>query len=117
MYNVEEMVSFFKMRCEQLGMTQKEVLEKAGCSESIIKMSLARNVFIKLETIIKLSEVLKVTVEDMLGFNDVPLSQLPDDIKEMLFMLKELPPRDRRLISMNIKNYVDVRREELSCKK
>jgi hypothetical protein len=105
----EEVVNFCKQRIRQLKLGQVETLEKAGISTTIFAMSLKRNVYMKVETMNILAQLLNVSVGEMLGCNN---SDLPSDIQEMVDMLLILPEEDRKLISMNIKNYCDVRRSE-----
>jgi transcriptional regulator with XRE-family HTH domain len=105
MRTVEETIEFCKERIAALGMSQADVLAKAGCSTTLFIMSLKRKSYMRVETMASLAKILNVSVADILGVDN---EDIPDDIQNMVSMLKEIPPRDRKMIAMNIENYYRV---------
>lgn len=105
MRTVEETIDFCKERIAALGMSQADVLSKAGCSATLFVMSLRRKSYMRVETLDSLAKILNVSVADILGVND---NNMPDDIQNMVSMLKEIPLKDRKMIAMNIENYYRV---------
>ena len=105
MRSVKETIDYLDNRIKQTGMTKADVLKKAGLSVSVFAMALNRNNYLRLESMMKLANVLNITVGDILGITD---NELPDDIKKMLDMLKDISPENRKMISMNIENYFRV---------
>ena len=105
MRTVKETIDFLKETIKKSGMMQKDVLEKAGLSVTVFAMSIARNTYLKIESLISIGEVLNITVEDILG---IEKSELPEDIQKMVDMLKSVSPESRKMIAMNIENYYKV---------
>jgi hypothetical protein len=105
----EEVVNFCKNRIKQLKLGQVETLEKAGISTTIFAMSLKRNVYMRIETMSILAQMLNVSVGEMLGCDN---SNLPDDIKNIVDMLLRLSEEDRKLIEMNINNILNIRNNQ-----
>lgn len=105
MRTAKETIDFLKKRIKRSGMLQKEVLEKAGLSVTVFAMSITRNSYLRLESLISIGEVLNISVEDILGIDK---SELPEDIQKMVDMLKSLSPESRKMIAMNIENYYKV---------
>ena len=103
MRSVEETIEFLNSSIKKSGIMKKDVLDKVGLSSSAFTMALSRNNYLRLESIEKLGEVLHLSVADILGLNE-----LPEDIQEMVNMLKQLSPESRKMISMNINNYYQV---------
>ena len=103
MRSVEETIDFLNCSIKKSGMMKKDVLDKAGLSNTVCTMALNRHSYLKLENIEKLAEVLNISVADILGVNE-----LPDDIQNMVNMLQQLSPESRKMISMNINNYFQV---------
>ena len=111
----EEIVDFCKNRIKQLGLTQAEVLKKADCSVMLFVMIVQRNSYPKIETLLDLSKVLGVGVDDILGFKE---EDYPDDIQQMISMLQNISPENRKMISMNIENYfrVEMQNKDISSR-
>lgn len=108
MRSAKELVAFCKERTKQLGMSQAEMLRKANCSNTVFVMLLQRNTYPRIETIVDLANALEVSISDILGLKD---ESIPDDIQQMVNMLKDISPENRKMISMNIENYLKVERE------
>ena len=102
----KEIVEYLKYKIKQLGLGQEETLKKAGLSTTIFAMSLKRNLYMRLESIIAISNVLNISVGEILGYSD---NEIPEDIQQMISMLLTLPKDDRRMIAMNIENYFSIR--------
>ena len=108
MRSAKELVAFCKERTKQLGMTQAEMLRKANCSPTMFVMLLQRDTYPRVETLVEMAKVLEVSVSDILGTED---TDIPDDIQQMVNMLKDISPENRKMISMNIENYLQVERQ------
>lgn len=108
MRSPKELVAFCKERTKQLGMTQAEMLQKANCSVTVFVMLSRRNTYPRIETIVDLAKALEVNISDILGLKD---EAIPDDIQQMVNMLKDISPESRKMISMNIENYLQVERQ------
>lgn len=109
MRSAKELVEFCKERTSNLGMTQAQMLEKAGCDKMTFVMMLRRNSYPKIETLVALSNALEVSISDILGLNN---DNLPDDIQKMVSMLKDISPENRKMILMNIENYFTVEKQK-----
>ena len=109
MRSVDEVIKFCENRAMQLGISKTEMFQKAGCSPTLFVMARRRNTYMKIETLIELGKVLNVTVGEILGFNE---ENVPEDILNMVSMLKVISPENRRMIRMNIENYFKVETEK-----
>lgn len=105
MYSVKELVEFCDKRLKLMGISRPELFRRAGLSSTLFTMAVKRNVYIKIENLITIADVLGVTMSDILGLEK---TELPEDIKFMEQMLLDIPPRDRMMIEKNIKNYYEV---------
>lgn len=104
MNTIEQFVAICDERLDEMGITRAELLRRAGQSPSLFVMALKRNSFLKVESIIAISEVLNISVPILLGLKE----NIPQDIRLMVDMLLKIPPRDRKMISLNIKNYYNA---------
>lgn len=109
MRTVDEMIDFCVKKIGSLGMTQGEALEKAGCTKTLFIMARRRQSYFTIESLKALASVMQCSISDILGLKD---EELPEDIEQMLFMLKQIPPEHRKMILMNIENYYKVSLEE-----
>jgi hypothetical protein len=101
----KEMIQFIEDRIKSSGRTKSDVLLSANCSLPIFIMARKRNSYLKLETLISLAKTLGISVSDILGEGN---EELPEDIKQMISMLKSISPENRKMIAMNIENYLKV---------
>lgn len=108
MNTIKQFMDICDERLTELGMTRAELLRKIGQSRSLFTMALKRNYYINVETIVQISEEIGISVPVLLGIED----NFPADVRKMIDMLLKIPERDRKMISMNIKNYYDLAMSE-----
>ena len=104
MNNIKQLMAIVDERLKILGMTRAELLRRAGQSQSVFVMAISRNAPLRLETVDSISKVLGISVSVLLGLD----KKLPTDIQIMVDMLLKIPERDRKMISLIIKNYYEV---------
>lgn len=108
MNTIKQFMDICDERLDEMGMTRAELLRKIGQSRSLFTMALKRNYYINVETIVQISDAIGVSVPVLLGLED----NLPNDVRRMVDMLLRIPERDRKMISLNIKNYYDMAMSE-----
>ena len=104
MNNIKQLMAIVDERLKILGMTRAELLRRAGQSQSVFVMAISRNAPLRLETVDSISKVLGISVSVLLGLD----KKLPTDIQIMVDMLLKIPERDRKMLSLIIKNYYEV---------
>ena len=109
MNNIRQFMAVCDERLKEMGITRAELLRRAGQSPSLFVMALKRNSYLRIESIIAISEVIGISVPVLLGIKE----SIPQDIRIMVDMLLKIPERDRKMISLNIRNYYE---EALSSK-
>lgn len=113
MNTIEQFMKICDERIAEMGITRAELLRRAGQSQALFNMALKRNSHLRIENIIAISEVLGISVPILLGIEE----NIPSDIRIMVDMLMKIPERDRRMISLNIKNYYEMAMSEKKNRK
>ena len=105
MNTIKEFMNVIDERLKIMGISRWELLKRCGLSETLFTMALKRDMLLKIENIYVISKEINVSIPKLLGLEEDPL---PDDIKIMEDMLRVIPEKDRKMISMNIQNYYNV---------
>lgn len=113
MNTIEQFMEICDERIAEMGITRAELLRRAGQSQALFNMALKRNSHLRIENIIAISEVLGISVPILLGIEET----IPSDIRIMVDMLMKIPERDRKMISLNIKNYYEMAMSEKKSRK
>jgi lambda repressor-like predicted transcriptional regulator len=105
MNTIKQLIAICDERLKIMGISRTELLKRAGLSETVFTMALARNSYLKVESLVAISEILGIPLMDLLGLKE---EELPHDIKVMEDMLLKIPEKDRKMIFLNIKNYYEI---------
>lgn len=105
MNTIKQLVAICDERLKVMGITRTELLRRAGLSETVFTMALTRNSYLKVESLVALSEILGIPLLELIGLKE---EEVPHDIKVMEEMLMKIPEKDRKMIFMNIENYYKI---------
>ena len=105
MNTIKQLVAICDERLSVMGITRTELLRRVGLSETVFTMALARNSYLKVETLVAISKVLGIPLLELIGEKE---EEVPHDIKVMEEMLMKISEEDRKMILMNIKNYYKI---------
>ena len=105
MNTVKEFIKICDERLKLLNMTRAELFKKANLSEPIFIMAMKRNSHLKIENIETISNILGISIQELLGLKDI---DTPKDIKDMEDLLLKIPEKDRKFILLVITSYYRV---------
>lgn len=112
MRNGSEFVDFLESQLAEINMSPFMMSKLIGISRATMIGWKKFNRLPTVEVIYKISALLKIPVNELVGESEVKKVTYPADIKKMIDMLMEIPEENRKMISMNIKNYYDVEQEK-----
>ena len=105
MNTVKEFIKICDERLKLLNMTRAELFKKANLSEPIFIMAMKRNSHLKIENIETISNILGISIQELLGLKDI---DTPKDIKDMEDLLLKISEKDRKFILLVITSYYRV---------
>lgn len=109
--NSKEIAEYCDKLLHERNDTIYNMCSKIGIDRAKLGMWRQKNVDPRLGTLVSIAMYLGISIDNLVGLEENPDSTffyVPDDIKEMIDMLLEIPEKDRRMIKMNIQNYYKV---------
>ncbi len=112
MRNGIEFVDYLESQLAEISMSPFMMSKLIGISRATMIGWKKFNRLPTVEVLFKISELLKIPVNELVDEAEVKKVTYPADIRKMIDMLTEIPEENRKMISMNIKNYYDVEQEK-----
>ena len=108
----DELVKYIETILARKGDSAYHMCQTIGVSIGKYVMQKRNKYDPRIGMLIDIVQYLGISFDELIGLKESEQEILPHDIAEMVFMLKHIPEKDRKLISMNIKNSYDIAMSE-----
>lgn len=102
----KEIIEYVESELKLRGATVGEMCRAINMNQARLSMWRQKDVSPTLQTLMAIIGYMNITLDQLIGL-DKTENAIPEDIVGMERMLLHIPPEDREMIALNIKNYYE----------